>query len=192
MGRKIYYPYPKFKSATMIFKETKLQGAFVIEPEMLTDERGTFARTFCRRDFEGHGLNGNISQCSIAMNTKKSTLRGMHFQKIPYAEAKLVRCSRGIIYDVIVDLRSDSPTFKEWTAVEISVENRKMVYVPEGFAHGFQTLTDNTEVVYQMSQFYSPDHADGFRWDDPSFNIEWPSSHLTISPKDRNYPDFAS
>ena len=174
----------------MIFKETKLQGAFIIEPEMLIDERGTFARTFCCRDFENRGLNGNVSQCSISLNTKKNTLRGMHYQKIPYAEAKLVRCSRGFIYDVIVDLRYDSSTFKEWTSIEISAENRKMVYVPEGFAHGFQTLTDNVEVIYQMSQFYSPSHADGFRWDDPSFRIDWPSKDLVISLKDQNYPDF--
>ena len=174
----------------MIFKETKLQGAFIIEPEMLIDERGAFARTFCCRDFENHGLNGNVSQCSISLNTKKNTLRGMHYQKIPYAEAKLVRCSRGFIYDVIVDLRYDSSTFKEWTSIEISAENRKMVDVPEGFAHGFQTLTDNVEVIYQMSQFYSPSHADGFRWDDPSFRIDWPSKDLVISLKDQNYPDF--
>ena len=176
----------------MIFKETKLQGAFIIEPEMLIDERGAFARTFCCRDFENHGLNGNVSQCSISLNTKKNTLRGMHYQKKPYAEAKLVRCSRGFIYDVIVDLRYDSSTFKEWTSIEISAENRKMVYVPEGFAHGFQTLTDDTEVVYQMSQFHSPSNADGFRWDDPSFRIEWPSKNLVISLKDQNYPDFKS
>ena len=174
----------------MIFKETKLQGAFIIEPEMLIDERGAFARTFCRRDFENHGLNGNISQCSTSLNTKKNTLRGMHYQKKPYAEAKLVRCSRGFIYDVIVDLRCGSSTFKEWTSIEISAENRKMVYVPEGFARGFQTLTDNVEVIYQMSQFYSPSHADGFRWDDPSFRIDWPSKDLVISLKDQNYPDF--
>ncbi len=174
----------------MIFKETKLQGAFIIELEMLIDERGAFARTFCCRDFENHGLNGNVSQCSISLNTKKNTLRGMHYQKKPYAEAKLVLCSRGFIYDVIVDLRYDSSTFKEWTSIEISAENRKMVYVPEGFAHGFQTLTDNVEVIYQMSQFYSPSHADGFRWDDPSFRIDWPSKDLVISLKDQNYPDF--
>ena len=114
----------------------------------------------------------------------------MHYQKKPYAEAKLVRCTRGFIYDVIVDLRYDSSTFKEWTSIEISAENRKMVYVPEGFAHGFQTLTDNVEVIYQMSQFYSPSHADGFRWDDPSFRIDWPSKDLVISLKDQNYPDF--
>ena len=174
----------------MIFKETKLQGAFIIEPEMLIDERGAFARTFCHRDFERHGLNGNISQCSISLNTRKNTLRGMHYQRKPCAEAKLVRCSRGVIYDVIVDLRYDSATFKQWTSVEISAENRKIVYVPIDFAHGFQTLTDDTEVIYQMSQFYSPGHADGFRWNDPSFKIKWPSDNFIISSKDQNYPDF--
>ena len=190
MGRQVHHTNPKNKSRTMIFNETKLKGAFIIEPKMLVDGRGAFARTFCSRDFEDHGLNRNISQCSISLNTKKNTLRGMHFQKEPYAEAKLVRCSRGIIYDVIVDLRHNSPTFKQWTSVEISNENKKMVYVPEGFAHGFQTLTDDTEVVYQMSQFYSPNHADGFRWNDPNFRIEWPSTNLIISSKDQNYPDF--
>ena len=174
----------------MTFKETKLQGAFIIEPEMLIDERGAFARTFCRKDFESHGLNGSISQCSISLNTGKYTLRGMHYQKKPCAEAKLVRCSRGVIYDVIVDLRYDSPTFKQWTSVEISAENRKMVYVPVDFAHGFQTLTDGTEVIYQMSEFYSPSHADGFRWNDPSFKIKWPSDNFVISSKDQTYPDF--
>ena len=174
----------------MTFKETKLQGAFIIEPEMLIDERGAFARTFCRKDFESHGLNGSISQCSISLNTGKYTLRGMHYQKKPCAEAKLVRCSRGVIYDVIVDLRYDSPTFKQWTSVEISAENRKMVYVPVDFAHGFQTLTDDTEVIYQMSEFYSPSHADGFRWNDPSFKIKWPSDNFVISSKDKSYPDY--
>jgi dTDP-4-dehydrorhamnose 3,5-epimerase len=157
---------------------------------MLIDERGAFARTFCRKDFESHGLNGSISQCSISLNTRKYTLRGMHYQKKPCAEAKLVRCSRGVIYDVIVDLRYDSPTFKQWTSVEISAENRKMVYVPVDFAHGFQTLTDGTEVIYQMSEFYSPSHADGFRWNDPSFKIKWPSDNFVISSKDQTYPDF--
>ena len=176
----------------MTFKETKLQGSFIIESEISIDERGAFSRTFCRRDFENHGLNGNISQCSISLNKKKNTLRGMHYQKYPHAEAKLVRCSRGLIYDVIVDLRCDSSTFKQWVSTEMSAENRKMVYVPEGFAHGFQTLTDNAEVVYQMSQFYSPSHADGFRWNDPSFRIEWPSENLVISLKDQNYTDFKS
>jgi len=176
----------------MIFKETNLQGAFIIEPEMLSDERGAFARIFCQKEFEKHGLNPNISQCSISLNTKKFTLRGMHFQKSPHEEAKLVRCSQGLIYDVIVDLRPNSPTYMGWTSVEMSADNKKMVYIPEGFAHGFQTLEDNTEVIYQMSQFYFPGHSGGFRWNDPSFNIEWPSDPEVISPKDQIFPDFTS
>ena len=174
----------------MIFKETSLQGAFIIELEMLNDERGAFARIFCQKEFEKHGLNPNIAQCSISLNTKKFTLRGMHYQKSPHNEAKLVRCSRGLIYDVIVDLRPHSSTFKKWTSIELSVKNKKMVYIPEGFAHGFQTLDDNTEVIYQMSQFYSPDHSEGFRWNDPSFKIEWPSEPKAISSKDLDFPDF--
>jgi dTDP-4-dehydrorhamnose 3,5-epimerase len=192
MGREVRYSHTKSNGTTMIFKETNLQGAFVIEPEMLTDERGAFARIFCKKEFENHGLNPNIFQCSISLNKEKFTLRGMHFQKIPHAEAKLVRCSRGLIYDVIVDLRPNSPTYMGWTSIEISLENKRMVYVPEGFAHGFQTLEDNTEVIYQMSQFYSPGHSGGFRWDDPSFNIEWPTEPIVISPKDKIFSDFRS
>ena len=192
MGRQVRYSYTKSNGTTMIFKETNLHGAFIIEPEMLTDERGAFARIFCQKEFENHGLNPNIFQCSISLNKEKFTLRGMHFQKSPHAEAKLVRCSRGLIYDVIVDLRSDSPTYMEWTSIEISLENKRMVYIPEGFAHGFQTLEENTEVIYQMSQFYSPGHSGGFRWDDPSFNIEWPTKPIIISPKDQIFPDFTS
>ena len=176
----------------MIFKETNLQGAFVIEPEMLSDDRGAFARIFCQKEFKDHGLNQNISQCSISINSKKFTLRGMHFQKSPYEEAKLIHCSRGLIYDVIVDLRPNSSTYMGWTSVEMSMDNKKMVYVPEGFAHGFQTLENNTEVIYQMSQFFLPDHSGGFRWDDPSFSIEWPSDPKVISPKDQAFPDFTS
>jgi dTDP-4-dehydrorhamnose 3,5-epimerase len=192
MGREVRYSHTKSNGTTMIFKETNLQGAFVIEPEMLTDERGAFARIFCKKEFKNHGLNPNIFQCSISLNKEKFTLRGMHFQKIPHAEAKLVRCSRGLIYDVIVDLRPNSPTYMGWTSIEISLENKRMVYVPEGFAHGFQTLEDNTEVIYQMSQFYSPGHSGGFRWDDPSFNIEWPTEPIVISPKDKIFSDFRS
>ena len=192
MGRAIHNPNTKCNSKTMIFKETNLKGAFVIEPEMLSDERGAFARIFCQKEFEDHGLNPNISQCSISINSKKFTLRGMHFQKSPYEEAKLIHCSRGLIYDVIVDLRPNSSTYMEWTSVEMSMENKKMVYVPEGFAHGFQTLENNTEVIYQMSQFFLPDHSGGFRWDDPSFNIEWPSDPKVISPKDKVFPNFTS
>ena len=192
MGREIHHPNTKCNGTTMIFKETSLQGAFVIEPEILTDERGAFARIFCQKEFEKHRLNPNISQCSISLNIKKYTLRGMHFQKEPHAEDKLVRCSRGSIYDVIVDLRPNSSTFLQWTAIDITMENKKMVYVPKGFAHGFQTLTDNAEVIYQMSQFYYPGHSVGFRWDDPSFNIEWPAEPIVISPKDQIFPDFTS
>jgi dTDP-4-dehydrorhamnose 3,5-epimerase len=176
----------------MIFKKTSLQGAFVIEPEMLTDERGAFARIFCQKEFENHGLNPNISQCSISLNKEKFTLRGMHFQKSSHAEVKLIRCSRGLIYDVIVDLRPDSSSYMKWFSIELSLENKRMLYVPEGFAHGFQTLEDNTEVIYQMSQFFSPDHSGGFRWDDPSFNIEWPTEPIVIAPKDQAFPDFTS
>ena len=176
----------------MIFKETTLQGAFTITPEMLADERGAFARIFCKKEFTSHGLDPNISQCSISLNTKKNTLRGMHYQISPYEEAKLVRCSRGLIYDVIVDLRPSSSTFMKWTAMEISAENKIMLYIPKGFAHGFLTLEDNTEVIYQMSEFFHPNHSVGFRWNDSSFNIEWPSDPSTMSSKDQSFPDFKS
>ncbi|MFQ5545347.1 MAG: dTDP-4-dehydrorhamnose 3,5-epimerase family protein, partial [Acidiferrobacterales bacterium] len=137
----------------MIFTETQLKGAFVIEPELIEDERGSFARTFCRHEFEAHGLNSNLVQCNISFNKKKGTLRGMHYQASPHEEAKLVRCTRGAIYDVIIDLRPHSPTFKQWVAVDLTWDNRKIIYVPEGFAHGFQTLEDNSEILYHMSQF---------------------------------------
>ena len=174
----------------MIFKETSLQGAFVIEPKILTDERGAFTRIFCQKEFKEHGLDPNISQCNISFNTKKFTLRGMHFQTGPYSEAKLIRCSRGLIYDVIVDLRPTSSTFMAWISVEVSEKNRKMVYGPKGFAHGFQTLMDNTEVIYQMSEFYYPDNSSGLRWNDPSIKIDWPKKPIVISSKDQNFPDF--
>ena len=192
MGRQIYYPNTKGVYTVMIFKETPLQGAFIIEPEILTDKRGAFARIFCQKEFENYGLDTNISQCSISLNTKKFTLRGIHYQNSPHEEAKLVRCSRGMIYDVIVDLRPNSPTFMEWTTIEISAENKKMVFVPKGFAHGFQTLEDYTEVIYQMSEFYYPGHSSGFRWNDPSFNIKWPTDPRVISSKDQSFPDFNS
>ena len=192
MGWKIYHPHSKYRGEILIFKETKLPGVYIIEPEVLEDERGGFARTFCRKEFKCHELNPDISQCSISLNKKKGTLRGMHYQLKPYEEAKLIQCTQGAIHDVIVDLRSGSPTFRKWIAVELSEKNKKMIYIPEGFAHGFQTLTDNVEVFYQMSQFYSPDHARGFRWNDPSFNINWPPDTRIISPKDQSYPDFTS
>jgi dTDP-4-dehydrorhamnose 3,5-epimerase len=162
----------------------------MIEPEMHEDHRGFFARTFCEREFEAHGLNPRVAQCNISFNRFKGSLRGMHFQASPYSEAKLVRCTAGSIYDVIIDLRSSSPSFKKHFGLELSARNRKMLYIPEEFAHGFQTLEDNTEVFYQMSQFHSPEHARGVRWDDPAFGISWPPGERIIIERDRTYPDF--
>jgi dTDP-4-dehydrorhamnose 3,5-epimerase len=174
----------------MIFRETDLMGAFVIEPEILSDERGFFARTWCSKEFAKHGLNPTVSQCNISFNKKKGTLRGMHYQGAPQEEAKLVRCTAGAIYDVIIDLRPASATFKMWTSVELNAGNRKMLYIPEGLAHGFLTLADDTEVFYQMSEYYSAEHAKGVRWDDPAFNIEWPLDIAVMAEKDRSFPDF--
>ncbi len=174
----------------MIFMKTELRGAFIIEPERLEDERGFFARSWCKREFETHGLNPSLVQCNISFNRKKGTLRGMHYQVAPHEEAKLVRCTAGGIYDVIIDLRPDSPTFTQWISIELTEENRKMVFIPEGFAHGSLTLQDNTEVFYQMFEFYSPDCAKGIRWNDPVFGIQWPISVTVISEKDNHYPEF--
>ncbi|MBI4548202.1 MAG: dTDP-4-dehydrorhamnose 3,5-epimerase [Ignavibacteriae bacterium] len=174
----------------MIFFETRLKGAFIIEPERLEDERGFFARTFCQQEFSAHCLDATFVQCNISFNKNKGTLRGMHYQVKPYEETKLVRCTRGAIYDVIIDLRPESPTFKHYFAVELTAENRKMLYIPEGFAHGFQTLEDNTEVFYQMSRMHVPESARGIRWDDPAFNIQWPPYRRLISKRDQVYPDF--
>ncbi len=174
----------------MIFKETKLKGAYIIEIEPIEDERGFFARSFCEEEFKKHGLNPHIAQCNISYNEKKGTLRGMHYQVAPYEEAKLVRCTMGAIYDVIIDLRPDSSTFKQWIAVELTQENRRLLYVPEGFAHGFQTLEDRTEVLYQISEFHHPEWARGVRWNDPTFGIFWPVNVEIISVGDQQYPDF--
>jgi dTDP-4-dehydrorhamnose 3,5-epimerase len=172
----------------MNFIETKLKGAYIIEIEPICDERGFFARSWCQQEFRDRGLNPNLVQCNISFNTKKGTLRGMHYQAKPHEEAKLVRCTRGAIYDVIIDIRDDSPTFKEWVSVELSADNYKMIYVPEGFAHGFLTLEENTEVFYQMSNSYHPDAAKGIRWDDPDFAIQWNiSNQPIISAKDLTY-----
>ena len=174
----------------MILTETPLSAAFVIEPKPLEDARGLFARTWCRREFEAHGLETRIAQCSTSFNKKKGTLRGMHYQAPPLAETKIVRCTRGSMYDVIIDLRPDSPTFMRHFGLVLTVENRKMLYVPTGFAHGFQTLEDDTEIFYQISEFYSPDHGRGVRWNDPAFGIRWPDDERIIVDRDRNYPDF--
>jgi len=174
----------------VIFFETPLKGAFLLEVEKREDDRGYFARTFCQREFEAHGLNPRVVQCSVSFNRRKGTLRGMHWQASPYEEAKLVSCLRGGIYDVIVDLRAGSPTHTRHFATELSAVNRRTLYVPEGFAHGFQTLEDDTEVFYQISQFFSPEHARGARWDDPAFAISWPPAERIIVERDRKYPLF--
>jgi dTDP-4-dehydrorhamnose 3,5-epimerase len=174
----------------MRFVETGLSGAWLIEPDFLSDERGFFARTYCRNEFEAKGLNPNLVQCNISYNKLCGTLRGMHFQKPPYAEAKLVRCTQGALFDVIIDLRPDSQTFTKWFGVELTAENRKALYVPEGFAHGFLTLQDGTEALYQMSEFFHAECAAGVRWDDPLFSISWPGAVKVISERDRDYPLF--
>jgi len=171
----------------MIFEPTALPGAFIVRMERFEDERGSFARSWCREEFLARGLNAELAQCNVSYNRLRGTLRGMHFQVAPYAEAKLVRCTRGAIYDVIVDLRPESPTFTRWVATELTQDDDRMLYIPEGFAHGFQTLRDDTEVFYQMSAPYAPDCARGVRWDDPRFSIEWPIGTMIISDKDRSY-----
>ncbi|HEV7969218.1 MAG TPA: dTDP-4-dehydrorhamnose 3,5-epimerase [Candidatus Acidoferrales bacterium] len=173
----------------MNFFAVPLQGACVIEIEPIADERGFFARTWCAEEFKSHGLNPNLAQCSISFNQQKGTVRGMHYQERPFEEAKLIRCPSGAIYDVLVDLRRASPTYCKWFATELTAANRKMLYVPEGFAHGFQTLTDGAEVFYQISETYRPAHSRGVRWNDPLFGIEWPIRDLIISERDRTFPD---
>lgn len=174
----------------MIFTETKLQNAFIIDPEKRSDERGFFARAFCAREFEEHGINPRVVNTNLSFNTHRSTLRGMHFQKEPYGEAKLVRCTRGAIYDVIIDLRPTSATFMQWIGVELTADNYRLLYVPEGFGHGFQTLEDNSDVTYQVSEFYTPGSEGGVRYNDPVFAITWPLEVLVISEKDAAWPDF--
>lgn len=174
----------------MIYTETALKGAWIIDLQQLHDNRGFFARSFCKEEFAARGLCTEVAQCNISFNKIKGTLRGMHFQLPPKAEAKLVRCTSGAILDVIIDLRPDSATYCQWTAVELTGDNRRSLYIPEGFAHGFQTLADNSEVFYQMFEFFVPEYASGVRWDDPAFGINWPLSDPVISEKDRSYPDF--
>ena len=174
----------------MIFRETKLKGSYIIELEPMEDERGFFARSFCQKEFGERGLNPRIVQCNISYNKKKDTLRGMHYQLAPYQEAKLVSCIRGAIYDVIIDLRPDSTTYCKWIANELNADNCISIYIPEGFAHGFQSLKDNTEVFYQMSEYYTRKLARGVRWNDPSFKIEWPIKNPIISKKDTSYENF--
>lgn len=176
----------------MRFTPTRLSGAFILDPERREDARGHFARTFCRREFEAHGLKPDIAQANIAWNARKGTLRGMHYQVAPAAETKLVRCTRGALWDVIVDLRPDSPTFLEHVGVELSAENGRQLFVPEMFAHGYITLADDTEAAYQVGEFYAPDAERGIRFNDPALGISWPVPVEVISDKDAAWPDFVA
>ncbi|MGA8165516.1 MAG: dTDP-4-dehydrorhamnose 3,5-epimerase [Waddliaceae bacterium] len=170
---------------------TPLKGAVLIELEQKGDQRGFFSRLFCSRIFDNHGLEPKIVQVNDSFSEEKGTLRGLHYQLPPYEETKLVRCISGSIYDVILDLRQDSPTFGRSYGVELSAENRRMLYVPRGFAHGFLTLAPSTEMLYLVSEFYSPECERGIRWNDPYFSIEWPNAPVVISEKDQSRPDFA-
>ncbi len=174
----------------MKFIETPLPGVWFIEPQRLEDERGFFARTWCREEFAQRGLNADLAQCSVSFNAKKGTLRGMHWQAAPHEEAKLIRCTMGAIYDVALDMRADSPTFKQWFSVELSAQNRTMLYIPEGCAHGFQTLEDECEVFYQISKSYHAASVRGVRFDDAAFGIRWPLPVSQIAPRDASFADF--
>lgn len=178
----------------MRFTQTPLTGVWVIELDLLGDERGWFARTFDAEEFAARGLNPTVAQCNASFNAKRDTLRGMHYQADPHGESKLVRCVRGAIFDVALDLRADSPTYRGWHGVELSAENRLAFYIPAGIAHGFQTLDEDCEVLYQMGTLYMPESARGVRWDDPAFAIEWPEPRgkRVIAERDATYPDFAT
>jgi dTDP-4-dehydrorhamnose 3,5-epimerase len=175
----------------MIFKETKIAGVFLIEPERFEDERGFFAPSFSQREFEARGLTGRFVENNISFNKRRGTLRGLHYQAAPHGQAKLVRCTSGAVFDVAVDLRRESPTFRQWVGVELTARNRLMLYLPGELAHGFQTLEDDTEVFYQVSEFYHPESYRGLRWNDPAFRIEWPrADEIIIIERDVRYPDF--
>jgi len=175
----------------MKFCETRISGVFEICLELRPDERGFFARSWCQKEFADHGLNSKLVQCNISRNTRKGTLRGMHFQEAPFSETKIVRCTRGSVYDVVIDLRPDSKTFKNWIAVTLTEKAGNSMYIPDGCAHGFLTLTDGADVFYQMSEFYKPEAARGVRWNDSAFGIHWPAEVKVISDRDRTYSDFS-
>ena len=174
----------------MKFTETKLNGACIVEPLKFEDERGFFATSWSQSEFRERGLNPACVQCNISYNHHKGALRGLHYQAPPHAQAKFIRCTRGAIYDVTIDLSPGSPTFKQWLGVELTQDNYKMLFVPEGFAHGYQALADHTEIFYQMSSGYQPGSEGGVRWNDPAFSIQWPLPVTSISPKDAHFPDF--
>jgi len=175
----------------VIFRELPLAGAFVVEPERLTDERGFFARTYCRREFETRGLQAALVQCNVSFNARRGTVRGLHFQAAPHAEAKLVRCTRGAVFDVLVDLRPGSPTRGQWVAMRLTADEGRMLYAPEGVAHGFQTLVDDSELFYQMTAYHHPESARGVRWNDPSLGIDWPIPSAVVSTRDAALPLLA-
>jgi dTDP-4-dehydrorhamnose 3,5-epimerase len=174
----------------MKFHKAKIAGVFEVCLEPRTDDRGFFARAWCQKEFEAQGLNSTVVQCNISRNARKGTLRGMHYQAYPFSETKVVRCIRGAVYDVVLDLRPKSMTFKQWVSVVLTEESGNMVYIPDGCAHGFLSLKDGSDVFYQMSEFYNPEAARGVRWDDDAFGIVWPEKVEVISERDRTYPDF--
>jgi dTDP-4-dehydrorhamnose 3,5-epimerase len=190
MGRKVCNSYSRGKSDLMKFVKTELEGALIIEIEKINDNRGFFSRSWDTNIFKNEKINDKIVQCNISFNNKKGTLRGMHFQKSPHGETKLIRCTKGKIFDVIIDLRPKSKTYKKWMGIELSQNNHKMLYVPKGFAHGFQTLEENSEVFYQMSEFYKSKYSSGVKWDDESFKINWPIIPPIISEKDLSFKLF--
>ena len=175
----------------MKFLPTALAGAYLIDIEPINDERGFFTRNWCRREFERHGLDTEHAQSSISFNKKCGTLRGLHYQIKPHEETKVVRCTAGSIYDVIIDLRPESSTYMKWISFELSAENRRMIYIPHNFAHGFQTLSNNTEVLYQISESHHPESSKSIRWDDPTFSIKWPPAERTISERDKSHQNYA-
>ena len=174
----------------MRLSKTDVDGVFIIEPEIIEDKRGFFACSWTPIDFEKNGLDSRLVQCNISFNKRKGTVRGMHFQREPVAEVKVVRCTRGAIYDVAIDLRPDSPTLYRWVRAELTADNHRMLYIPKGFAHGYQTLSDETEVFYQNSEYYHPESAGGVRWNDPVFGIDWPLPVSVIAERDATYPSL--
>ena len=186
MGRKICY-FNSQGENILKFRELSLKGVFLIELEKIEDDRGFFARSWDKEIFESRGLNSNLSQCNISFNKKKGTVRGMHFQKHPHEEVKVVRCTKGKVFEVLIDIREDSENFHKWTFIELSEEKFEILYVPEGFALGFQTLTDNTELFYQMSEYFHPESSEGIKWNDPKIGIKWPLECSTISKKDESF-----
>jgi dTDP-4-dehydrorhamnose 3,5-epimerase len=181
----------EFGVPALKFTETRIGGVFLVDLEPVADDRGFFARTYCEEEFRRNGLEPRIAQSSMAFNARRGTLRGMHFQREPHSEVKLVRCTSGGVYDVVIDLRADSPTFRQWFGTELTARNRRMIYIPHGIAHGYQSLEDETEISYQMSAPYRPEAAAGVRWDDPAFAVRWPLEVTAITERDRSYPDFA-